>query len=99
VDRRVGINAIPSDPSSYLNTQQQLGLKQLKEFGWNTLCVRRSPGEQGGTTTILKNRHNNRLGILNEDGHLRLAEHLSVREYNNEDRIKSIAQHTKVVEP
>jgi hypothetical protein len=83
VDRRIGISAIPSDPKSYLNVQQQLGLIHLREYGWTTFCVRR-PSEDSATT-ILRNKYNKRLGILNEDGTLRLAEYLKVRDCRSDE--------------
>jgi hypothetical protein len=83
VERRTGIKAIPSDPNSYLNKQQQLGLIHLREYGWTTFCVRRHPGER--SITILRNKHNRRLGILNEEGHLRLTENLKIREARHEE--------------
>ncbi|MEW8505346.1 MAG: hypothetical protein AB2598_01470 [Candidatus Thiodiazotropha sp.] len=78
MDRRIGISAIPSDPKSYLNEQQQLGLIHLREYGWTTFCVRHPSDES--TTTILRNKHNRMLGILCEDGTLRLAQNLKVRD-------------------
>lgn len=83
MDRRIGISAIPSDPKSYLNEQQLLGLIHLREFGWTTFCVRRP--SQRYATTILRNRHNRLLGILNQDGTLRLAEDLKVRDSRSEE--------------
>jgi hypothetical protein len=83
VERRIGIKAIPSNPKSYLNKQQQLGLIHLREYGWTTFCVRRNPGER--SITILRNRHNRRLGILNEEGHLRLTENLKIRDARQEE--------------
>lgn len=99
MDRRIGISAIPSDPKSYLNEQQQLGLMHLREYGWTTFCVRRPSGYS--TTTILRNKHNKRLGILNEDGTLRLVEHLKVRDCRYDeasdiaDMVDSIEQQIK----
>jgi SUMO ligase MMS21 Smc5/6 complex component len=83
VDRRIGISAIPSDPKSYLNEQQQLGLMHLREYGWTTFFVRH-PSETSATT-ILRNKHNKMLGILNEDGTLRLAQNLKVRDNRSEE--------------
>jgi hypothetical protein len=83
VDRRIGARAIPSDPKSYLNDRQQLGLILLRAYGWNTFCVRRHPGEPA--TTILRNKHNKRLGILNANGLLRLTENLKIRDRRSEE--------------
>jgi hypothetical protein len=83
VDRRIGISPIPADPKSYLNEHQQLGLNHLNEYGWTTFCVRRLSG--GHATTILRNKHNRRLGILSEDGTLRLTEHLKIRNARQEE--------------
>lgn len=83
VDRRIGISAIPSDPKSYLNEQQQLGLIHLREYGWTTFCVRRLSGDSA--TTILRNKHNKVLGILHEDGTLRIANQLKVRDCRYEE--------------
>jgi hypothetical protein len=77
------MNAIPSDPKSYLNKQQLRGLIHLREYGWNTFCVRRRAGER--STTIMRNRHNRRLGILNEEGHLRLTDNLKIRDARHEE--------------
>jgi predicted transglutaminase-like cysteine proteinase len=99
VDRRIGISAIPSDPRSYLNEQQQLGLMHLREYGWTTFCVRRA--SEDSTTTILRNKYNKRLGILSEDGTLRLAEYLKVRDLRYDEAsdieniVDSINQHVK----
>ncbi|MBT3045853.1 MAG: hypothetical protein G8D61_19205 [gamma proteobacterium symbiont of Ctena orbiculata] len=85
MDRRIGISAIPSDPKSYLNEQQLLGLIHLREYGWTTFCVRRASGDRENTITILRNRHNRMLGILSEDGTLRLAQNLKVRDSRSEE--------------
>lgn len=83
VDRRIGTSAVPSDPKSYLNKQQQLGLIHLREYGWITLCVRGASGKNA--TTILRNRYNRRLGILNKEGYLRLTQDLKIRESRHEE--------------
>ncbi|MES9990836.1 MAG: hypothetical protein ABW098_02720 [Candidatus Thiodiazotropha sp.] len=83
MDRRIGISAIPSDPKSYLNEEQQLGLIHLREYGWTTFCVRRPAGDSA--TTILRNKHNRMLGILSEDGTLRLAQNLKVRDSRHDE--------------
>jgi hypothetical protein len=101
VDRRIGISAIPSDPKSYLNEQQQLGLIHLREYGWTTFCVRRPSGDS--PTTILRNRYNKKLGILSEDGMLRLSEYLKVRDCRHdeandiENMVNSINQQIKKI--
>lgn len=99
MDRRIGIDAIPSDPKSYLNEQQQLGLIHLRAYGWRTFCVRRPSG--GGTITILRNRHNQKLGTLSKNGMLRLAEHIKLRDSSRDESndiekmLESINHHTK----
>ena len=103
MDRRIGISAIPSDPKSYLNEQQQLGLIHLREYGWTTFCVRHPSGDSA--TTILKNKHNKMLGILSEDGTLRLTEHLKVRDCRFQETsdvdnmVDSIKQQVKKTPP
>lgn len=83
MERRTGISAIPSDPKSYLNEQQQLGLIILREFGWSTFCVRHPSADR--VKTILKNKHNKMLGILCEDGALRFSDSLKVRDSRSQE--------------
>jgi hypothetical protein len=95
MDRRIGISAIPSDPKSYLNEQQQLGLIHLREYGWTTFCVRRPSVES--VTTILKNKYNNKLGILSEEGTLRVVDYIRVRDcrYDEANNIEKMVDSMK----
>jgi hypothetical protein len=76
-DKRIGMGPIPSEPKYYLNREQVSGLAVLRKFGWRIVCVRR-PSEYD-TTTILVNKHTDKLGVLGSDGILRISRNLKIR--------------------
>ena len=49
----------------------------LRKFGWKLVCVRRN--SVNDVTTILRNSRENLVGILGEDGILRINDSLKLR--------------------
>jgi hypothetical protein len=76
-DKRIGMGPIPAKPKSYLKKEQVYGLAVLRKFGWRIVCIRRPSAVK--TTTILINKHTNKLGILGSDGILRLTSNIKIR--------------------
>lgn len=76
-DKRLGMGPVPEAPAEFINERQVNGMPILRKFGWKLLCVRRSSLTE--TTTILRNSQENRVGILGEDGILRINDSLKIR--------------------
>ena len=76
-EKRIGLGPIPSEPEHYLNAQQVHGLTILRIFGWKLVCIRRAV--DSSNTTILRNKRENALGILGDDGILRLSSQIKIR--------------------
>ncbi|PVV08527.1 MAG: hypothetical protein B6D77_11740 [gamma proteobacterium symbiont of Ctena orbiculata] len=79
---------IPSEPKYYLNKEQVNGLEVLRKFGWRIVCVRRPTVFD--TTTILLNKHTNKLGVLGSDGILRISNNLKIRENSKKRDVTKI---------
>ncbi|MES9990998.1 MAG: hypothetical protein ABW098_03535 [Candidatus Thiodiazotropha sp.] len=76
-DKRLGKGPIPSSPERYINERQVDGLSILKKFGWKLICIRRQT--EGASTTLMKNRQDQAIGVLGEDGILRISADIQVR--------------------
>jgi hypothetical protein len=76
-EKRLGMGPIPKTPEVFINERQVNGMPILRKFGWKLLCVRRSSIHE--VTTILRNSHENLVGILGEDGILRINNALRIR--------------------
>ncbi|MCG7866609.1 MAG: hypothetical protein N0E59_16270 [Candidatus Thiodiazotropha taylori] len=77
-DKRVGMGPVPTSPEMYINEKQVEGMSILKKFGWKLVCIRR-PGF-GHALTVLKNSQERSIGVLGEDGILRLTPELKIRQ-------------------
>ncbi len=76
-DKRLGNGPIPASPENYINEKQVEGLSILKKFGWKLICIRRS--SKGSGTTLMKNGQEDAVGILGEDGILRINPDVQIR--------------------
>jgi hypothetical protein len=76
-EKRFGMGPIPKGPENYINERQVNGMPILRKFGWKLVCIRRS--SVNDITTILRNAHEGSLGILGEDGILRINNTLKIR--------------------
>jgi hypothetical protein len=77
-DKRLGKGPIPASPEHYINEKQVDGLSILKKFGWKLICIRRS--SRGASTTLMKNGQEDAVGILGEDGILRISPDIQIRQ-------------------
>ncbi|MCU7877382.1 MAG: hypothetical protein KZQ84_11380 [Candidatus Thiodiazotropha sp. (ex Lucinoma borealis)] len=77
-EKRFGMNAIPATPELYINERQVDGMTILKKFGWKLVCVRRPT--IGEAITLLKNSHEQSVGVLGEDGILRIQPDIRIRQ-------------------
>ncbi len=76
-EKRFGMGPVPKSPEHYLNELQVNGMPILRKFGWRLVCIRRPSLNQ--ITTILHNRAEGAVGILGEDGILRISNTLKIR--------------------
>ena len=76
-EKRFGMGPVPQCPEVFINERQVSGMPILRKFGWKLVCVRRSSLNE--VTTILRNSHENLVGILGEDGVLRINNDLRIR--------------------
>ncbi|MBT2971232.1 MAG: hypothetical protein KME56_19815 [Candidatus Thiodiazotropha sp. (ex Ctena orbiculata)] len=79
-DKRLGKGPIPASPEKYINERQVDGLSILKKFGWKLICIRRAT--EGASTTLMKNRQDQAVGVLGEDGILRISPDIQIRKTN-----------------
>lgn len=78
MNRRRGAGAIPHTPERYINQHQVQGLIVLKKFGWKLICIRRNVEQ--APSIVLKNRFDGSVGVLLDDGILKLQGDLKVRQ-------------------
>lgn len=76
-EKRFGMGPVPASPEHYLNETQVNGMTILRKFGWKLVCVRRASVTE--ITTVFRNSHDNMVGVLGEDGILRISNDLKVR--------------------
>jgi hypothetical protein len=76
-EKRFGMGPIPNSPECYINEKQVYGMSILKKFGWQLVCIRRPSLSE--VTTIFKNSHEDRVGVLDKDGVLRISKDLKIR--------------------
>ena len=77
-EKRLGLGPIPTSPEMYINEKQVDGMSILKKFGWRLVCIRRPL--LGDALTLLKNSHDKTVGILGEDGILRIHPEIKIRQ-------------------
>jgi len=76
-DKRFNMGPVPTCPECYINEAQVTGMSVLRKFGWKLVCIRRPSIDN--VTTILRNSHENTLGVLGTDGILRICNDLKIR--------------------
>ncbi len=80
-EKRFGMGPIPKAPEQYINECQVNGIPILRKFGWKLVCIRRPSVNE--VTTILHNSNEGSVGILGEDGILRISDSLQIRKSAN----------------
>jgi hypothetical protein len=80
VEQRNRMGPIPADPENHITEQQVNGLTILKKFGWKLVCVRRSHDPVVASTTILRNKQEGTVGILESNGILTISDSLQIRD-------------------
>lgn len=76
-EKRLGLGPVPDSPEVFINERQVNGMPILRKFGWKLVCIRRTSVNE--VTTILRNSHEGLVGILGEDGILRINDSLKIR--------------------
>ena len=76
-EKRLGLGPVPDSPEVFINERQVNGMPILRKFGWKLVCIRRTSVNEA--TTILRNSRENLIGILGEDGILRINDSLKIR--------------------
>lgn len=76
-EKRLGLGPVPESPEIFINERQVNGMPILRKFGWKLVCIRRTSVKE--STTILRNSRENLIGILGEDGILRINDSLKIR--------------------
>ena len=82
-DQRNRMGPIPTDPENHITEQQVNGLMILKKFGWKLVCVRRPQTPIDASTTILRNKQEGAVGILEPNGILKISDSLKIRKRND----------------
>ncbi|MCU7808469.1 MAG: hypothetical protein KZQ73_11460 [Candidatus Thiodiazotropha sp. (ex Semelilucina semeliformis)] len=81
-EKRNQMGPIPCDPENHVTEQQVHGLVILKKFGWKLVCIRRSTDAY--STTVLRNKQEGTIGILEPSGILRITSALKIRKRRKE---------------
>ena len=76
-EKRLGLGPVPDSPEVFINERQVNGMPILRKFGWKLVCIRRTSVNEA--TTILRNSRENLIGILGQDGILRINDSLKIR--------------------
>jgi hypothetical protein len=76
-EKRFGMGPVPKTPKYYLNERQVNVMSILRKFGWKLVCIRRPSLDE--ITTIFHNRQEGSVGILGQDGILRINDSLKIR--------------------
>ncbi len=76
-EKRFGMGPVPKAPEYYLNEKQVTGMSILRKFGWKLVCIRRPSIDE--VTTIFRNSHEDSVGVLGQDGILRINDDLKIR--------------------
>ncbi len=76
-EKRFGMGPVPNAPEYYLNEQQVNGMSILRKFGWKLVCIRRPSIDE--VTTIFHNKQEGSVGVLGQDGILRISSNLKIR--------------------
>jgi len=76
-EKRGKIQAVPDRLSQVLNELQLLGLRQMENFGWYLLFVRRPLFQE--SVAVLSNAQSSRLGLLEQDGQVTLDPNIPLR--------------------
>lgn len=80
IDKRIGQSPIPSSPSFFLNQKQLNGIEVLKKFGWELAFIRRPLFCE--ITPVVRNIHEQAVGILGGDGILKINNEIKIRKAN-----------------
>ena len=70
--------AIPEQLEEVLNELQMLGLRQMENFGWSLLFVRRPLFQEPVPVMVDSDRR--RFGLLGPDGHILMDPQIGIRE-------------------
>ncbi len=76
-EKRFGMGPVPKAPEYYLNEKQVTGMSILRKFGWKLVCIRRPSIDE--VTTIFRNSQEDSVGVLGQDGILRINDDLKIR--------------------
>ena len=77
-DKRGLMPPIPDQLDQVLNEMQMLGLRQMENFGWHLLFVRRPLFQE--PVPVLIDAAGKRYGLLEQDGHVRMDPDVAIRE-------------------
>ncbi len=77
-DQRGRMPAIPERLEEVLNELQMLGLRQMENFGWHLLFVRRPLFQE--SVPVLVDGEGRRFGMLAPDGHILMDPDIGIRE-------------------
>lgn len=76
-ERRVGSKPVPDNLSRYLNEIQIQELRNLEDFGWELLFVRRPAIQK--TVAVVVDANGNIVGVLEDTGNVNTDTGIAVR--------------------
>ena len=77
VEKRMGKGPIPAKLGFYVSEKQIQSMRILKKFGWMLEFVRRPVFSN--VTPVLRNIHDNSVGVLQSDGTLKISSAIKTR--------------------
>ena len=78
-DRRAGESPTHGELKSLLNTEQQLSLRKIEQFGWGLAFVRRPMFESA--IPVVSSPSGDQFGILDSEGELDLNAEIKIRRH------------------
>ena len=76
-EKRGRVQAVPDGLNQVLNGMQLLGLRQVENFGWYLLFVRRPLFQE--PVAVLSDEKGSRIGLLEQDGQVTMDPSIPLR--------------------
>lgn len=77
VENRKGMEPVPANAESMLNTGQRQALHQMENFGWRLYFIRRPLF--ANILVVIVNGEGNKVGVLEEDGRINMEPDIKLR--------------------
>ncbi len=77
-EKRVGVEAVPTNLSELLTDMQRISLRRIENFGWQIKFIRRPRFQP--PVVVVENTTGMNIGVLEEDGEVNLRPAIVLRD-------------------